>query len=180
MEAIWSIDNNTTRAVSVAVVPGDASLYGFTNQGAWNAATAYDVNDVVTYLGASYRRKVAGTTAGDPVADTANWETILSGPAAVDWGDGTTEVVAWDSGQVRWEATHTYAADGFYRAVVSLEGVRLRHSFTVGADPIPYVYEPEVNPDHTAVWRKDAQDAAEWSHNPRRYIGTGGEQGLRR
>lgn len=52
-------------------------------RGAWVAATAYVVGDAVSYydgtVTASYRRKVAGTTAGDPKTDTTNWELIASG-----------------------------------------------------------------------------------------------------
>jgi hypothetical protein len=40
--------------------------------------TAYAVNDAVTYLGSSYRRKVAGTTSTPPNADTTNWELIAA------------------------------------------------------------------------------------------------------
>jgi hypothetical protein len=49
---------------------------GLTWRGAWSAATAYVVNDAVTYLGSSYRRKVAGTTAGSPDTDPTNWELL--------------------------------------------------------------------------------------------------------
>ena len=52
-------------------------------RGTWSAATAYAVGDAVSYFNglvtASYRRKVAGTTAGTPAADTTNWELIASG-----------------------------------------------------------------------------------------------------
>jgi microcystin-dependent protein len=52
-------------------------------RGAWSAATAYAVGDSVSYATggttASYRRKVAGTTAGAPNTDTTNWELIASG-----------------------------------------------------------------------------------------------------
>jgi hypothetical protein len=53
---------------------------GLNWRGAWAAATAYQVNDAVTYQGASYRRIVAGTTAGNPKDDTGNWE-LLAGEA---------------------------------------------------------------------------------------------------
>lgn len=52
-------------------------------RGAWNAGSAYAVGDSVSYYDGSvtgtYRRKVAGTTAGDPKTDTTNWEIIASG-----------------------------------------------------------------------------------------------------
>jgi microcystin-dependent protein len=52
-------------------------------RGAWSAATAYSVGDSVSYydgtVTGSYRRKVAGTTAGNPKTDTTNWELIASG-----------------------------------------------------------------------------------------------------
>jgi hypothetical protein len=52
-------------------------------RGAWSAATAYAIGDAVSYydgtVTASYRRKVAGTTAGNPKTDTTNWEIIASG-----------------------------------------------------------------------------------------------------
>lgn len=51
---------------------------GLTWQGTWSAATAYVVNNAVTHLGSSYRRKVAGTTATAPAADTTNWELLAS------------------------------------------------------------------------------------------------------
>jgi microcystin-dependent protein len=52
-------------------------------RGAWSAASTYSVGETVSYFdGAvtgSYRRKVAGTTPGTPLADTTNWEIIASG-----------------------------------------------------------------------------------------------------
>jgi hypothetical protein len=58
-----------------AGTPGPA---GIVSQGIWSAATAYAVNDAVTYQGSWYRRKVAGTTAGNPSADPVAWELIVS------------------------------------------------------------------------------------------------------
>jgi hypothetical protein len=63
---------------------GPTGPAGLTWQGAWNAGTAYAVNDAVTYLNASYRRKVAGTTGTAPSADTTNRDIIAS--------SGTTRV----------------------------------------------------------------------------------------
>lgn len=51
---------------------------GITWRGPWAAATAYVVGDGVSYLGSSYRRLVAGTTAGAPAGDATNW-TVLAG-----------------------------------------------------------------------------------------------------
>jgi microcystin-dependent protein len=52
-------------------------------RGPWVAANAYVVGESVSYydgqVTGSYRRKVAGTTAGDPKTDTTNWELIASG-----------------------------------------------------------------------------------------------------
>jgi hypothetical protein len=52
-------------------------------RGAWAAGTAYAVGDAVSYASggvtATYRRKVAGTTAGVPSTDTTNWELVASG-----------------------------------------------------------------------------------------------------
>jgi hypothetical protein len=57
-------------------IQGVAGPPGLSWKGAWAAATAYLVNDAVTYLGSSYRRKVAGTTAGSPDTDPTNWELL--------------------------------------------------------------------------------------------------------
>lgn len=63
-------------------------------RGAWSAATAYAVGDSVSYFDGtvtgSYRRKVAGTTAGTPKADTTNWEIIASGGSV--GADGAVKV----------------------------------------------------------------------------------------
>jgi hypothetical protein len=142
MEAIWSITDNTARTVAVAVVPTSLGTLDFVNRGAWAAETAYAVNDVVTASGVPYIRKVAGTTATAPASDSTNWGVIDSGPAPkIDWGDGTvSETAAWDGTDFRWEDAHTYAADGFYRAVVEAEnGLRARHAFTVGVLPFRVV-----------------------------------------
>lgn len=74
---------------------GAAGPAGLTWRGLWSASTAYAVNDAVTYLGASYRRLVAGTTAGDPRSDATNWA-VVAGPAGEyafkngGWGPGIT------------------------------------------------------------------------------------------
>ncbi len=81
--------------------PGDPGPPGLVWRGAWAAGTAYAVNDAVTYSNASYRRKVAGTTAGTPSADVANWEVIAARGAAGaaglvwrgDWNPATAYVV---------------------------------------------------------------------------------------
>lgn len=52
---------------------------GLVWRGAWAAATTYAVNDAVTYNGSSYRRLVAGQTAGNPESDTTNWGLIAGG-----------------------------------------------------------------------------------------------------
>lgn len=71
-------------------------------RGAWAAATAYAVGDAVSYydgtVTASYRRKVAGTTAGDPKTDTTNWELIASGGSVGAPGAVTVYESAGDPG----------------------------------------------------------------------------------
>lgn len=47
---------------------------GLVSRGAWAAGTAYQVNDLVTHNGSTYRRAVAGTTPTNPGADPTNWE----------------------------------------------------------------------------------------------------------
>jgi len=78
---------------------GPTGPAGITWRGAWSAATAYAVNDGVTYGGSSYRRKVAGTTAGSPDTDTTNWELLAqsgatgaTGPAGPTGPTGATGV----------------------------------------------------------------------------------------
>jgi len=51
---------------------------GLVWRGAWASATAYAVNDAVTYNGSSYRRTVAGTTVTTPNNDATNWELIAA------------------------------------------------------------------------------------------------------
>jgi hypothetical protein len=65
--------------------PAPPTPPSLTWRGAWSAATAYAVNDAVSYLGSSYRRIVAGTTATAPTADTTNWAVLAAGgrPAVV-------------------------------------------------------------------------------------------------
>jgi len=55
---------------------GATGAAGLVWKGVWAAATAYAVNDAVTYAGSSWRRKVAGTSAGAPDTDAANWELL--------------------------------------------------------------------------------------------------------
>ncbi|WP_297775067.1 hypothetical protein [Mycobacterium sp.] len=74
---VW-LDNGNSGTVDdyLASLKGDA---GLTWQGAWNAATAYVVDDAVGYGGSSYRRLVAGTTATTPDMDTVNWGLLAQG-----------------------------------------------------------------------------------------------------
>lgn len=55
---------------------------GVIPRGIWNSATAYDIDDLATYNGATYRRLVAGTTIGLPPVDPANWEIFAAAGAA--------------------------------------------------------------------------------------------------
>lgn len=79
----------------------NSNIAGIIPKGAWNAGTAYSVNDTVTYQGSQYRRKVAGTTSTAPDADTTNWDLFVSigqtGPAGVNatglWNSATAYAV---------------------------------------------------------------------------------------
>jgi hypothetical protein len=51
---------------------------GVIPRGVWEAATAYDLDDLATYNGATYRRIVAGTSAGFPPVDGTNWEVFAA------------------------------------------------------------------------------------------------------
>lgn len=66
---------------------GATGAKGLNAKGAWNGATAYVVDDWVTYGGSSYYRKIAGTTGTDPATDTTNW-----GVLALKGADGTGAV----------------------------------------------------------------------------------------
>jgi len=66
-----------TQGIQGATGPtGAVGPAGLTWRATWAAASAYAVNDAVNYLGSSYRRKVAGTTATAPGSDSPNWEVI--------------------------------------------------------------------------------------------------------
>lgn len=67
-----------TGATGPAGPTGATGPAGLQWLGAWAAATAYAINDAVTYNNAVYRRKVAGTTATAPSADATNWELLLT------------------------------------------------------------------------------------------------------
>lgn len=74
--------------------PGPAGPSGLAWQGGWAAGTPYAINDAVTYLGSSYRRLAAGTTATTPDADSANWAVIASkGTPGADGAVGATGAV---------------------------------------------------------------------------------------
>jgi hypothetical protein len=62
----------------VFVQRGAIGPAGVTPRGAWNAGTAYVLNDTATLKGSQYRRIVAGTTATSPENDAVNWELFLS------------------------------------------------------------------------------------------------------
>lgn len=69
----WTITVSGVRGAT-----GSTGAAGLTHRGAWASATAYVVNDAVTYGGGTYRRKVAGTTATAPSSDTTNWELLAA------------------------------------------------------------------------------------------------------
>lgn len=82
--ATWSYvaekgDDGAAGAAGADGAAGAAGPAGLTWLGAWNAATAYAVNDAVSYLGSSYRRTIAGTTATGPDLDTVNWAYVAQG-----------------------------------------------------------------------------------------------------
>lgn len=85
VQATTTPDLDTTNWAPVAVKgdPGNTGPPGLTWKGAWAAATAYVVNDAVTYGRGSYRRLVAGTTATDPAHDAVNWALFAGEPPAV-------------------------------------------------------------------------------------------------
>lgn len=56
---------------------------GFTPKGAWAPSTSYNVNDIVTYNGSTYRRTIAGVSG--TVFNASNWE--LWAAAGVSGGD---------------------------------------------------------------------------------------------
>lgn len=70
---------------------GSTGPAGLTWQGTWSSGTTYAVNDAVTHLGQSFRRKVAGQTATAPASDTTNWELLAAKGAD---GAGSGDVVA--------------------------------------------------------------------------------------
>jgi hypothetical protein len=91
-------------------------------RGAWAAGTAYAVGDAVSYASggvtATYRRKVAGTTAGVPSTDTTNWELVASGgsvggagptgPAGAPGGQAVTFLVG-DGSATSFTCIHNLA-----------------------------------------------------------------------
>ena len=89
---------------------------GLTWRGTWSAATAYAVNDAVTYQGSSYRRLVAGTTGGDPASDAVNWASFAikgdtgdvgsAGPTGNTGATGARRPSRW---QGAWVSGTTYA-----------------------------------------------------------------------
>lgn len=92
-QGLQGIQGNTG-ATGATGATGPAAL---TWRNAWASGTAYVVNDAVTYSGASYRRKVAGTTGTAPNIDTTNWELL----AAAGTGQvNTVNSVAPTSGNV--------------------------------------------------------------------------------
>jgi hypothetical protein len=55
-------------------------------RGAWSAAAAYAVDDVVSDQGSSYVRIVAGSTATPPGTDSTNWQEVAAAGAAGSTG----------------------------------------------------------------------------------------------
>lgn len=69
---------------------GPRGPVGLQWRGAWSGITSYNVDDAVTYGGSSYRRKIAGTSATLPTADTTNWELLAAKGDKGDKGDPGT------------------------------------------------------------------------------------------
>lgn len=80
--------------------PGPQGPKGLVWRGAWNGATAYAVDDAVSYGGASYRRLVAGTTGTAPDADGTNWAVLAAkGDQGPTGASGAAYVVLLNAGQ---------------------------------------------------------------------------------
>lgn len=62
---------------------GPTGPQGMIWKGAWDSATTYDVNDVVSYSSASYIAIVSGSN-NDPVTETTYWS-VLVAPPAIDY-----------------------------------------------------------------------------------------------
>jgi len=110
---------------------GPAGPAGVVNRGAWSAATAYAVNDAVTYQGSMYWRKVAGTTASNPSADPVNWDLVVSkGDPGAAGAQGIQGTPRWKG---EWDTLTVYAKDDF----VSENGVGYvaRRTTTAGDAP---------------------------------------------
>lgn len=83
--------SNTGGLVATTVAPLKTVSHpsGLRGRGAWSSSTAYAVEDVATYNGSAYRRKVAGTTTTAPSSDTTNWDLFVSKGADGAAGSGS-------------------------------------------------------------------------------------------
>jgi len=87
-----TVVNNTNKVIVQAVgSPGPQGPSTYTFEGAWSSATAYTVNDVVTYNGSSYVAK-ASTTNEAPDSNPTKWQLLAQkgndGAAGADGADG--------------------------------------------------------------------------------------------
>ncbi len=160
-------------------------------RGAWSAATAYAIGDSVSYydgtVTASYRRKVAGTTAGNPKTDTTNWEIIASGgsvgaPGAVtvyeqpDQPSDTTTGAIWvdtDDTPAAWTPlipvvtslpTSPYDGQEVYLLADATGGVMWHLRFRA-ASPSTFKWEAISGPSISAAVVTDQSFAANAGYN---------------
>jgi hypothetical protein len=130
-------DGSTVDAGNVRGPQGIPGVAGPTGpginwRGTWNPGTAYAVGDGVYYLGTSYRRLVAGTTATTPDADVTNWGVVaLKG---TDGAPSNTPIEAWhfvgaagepafQNGWVNYDATRLVRYRKFPDGRVRLSGL---------------------------------------------------------
>jgi len=96
---------------------GATGAKGLNARGVWNGATAYVVDDWVTYSGSSYYRKIAGTTGTDPATDTTNWGLLAS--KGETGADGTAATAALDAALIADTGT-TKVKGTWYNSLIAL------------------------------------------------------------
>jgi hypothetical protein len=93
---------------------------GFTWRGAWSSATAYAVNDLVTYGNASYISIQAGTNQTPGVANSY-WTVVVSG-SGLDIGGTNTQVQYNNAGLLGGSANLTFNGTTLTTAGLALKG----------------------------------------------------------